>query len=255
MTWNEFLELCKKLTIFDADGKVKQYGYVEDSFTSGGFDWIIQNNGGFAEPIVKPTRCISNSSVTIETAQFYFDLSLKYHYAPTILDYRTEAMGDPYHYLRLKRCAFFQASSNAIYFFDQNIKRYGVIPLPHKKKRANLIKINFQCISSKTKYPKESWELLKYMMGPIQEIIAENFQSIPARKSLAKAKFLVTHPDIRDVFIDELNYSEILIMTEKYMEIFVALGPYLDQIASQKISVSEAMNEISSKVNAILKGK
>jgi len=255
MTWDEFLELCKKLTIFEADGKVKQYGYVEESGGLGFLSWIRQNNGGIVEPIVKPKRCILDSPEAIEAAQFYFDLSVKYHYTPTILDYKTEAMGDSQHYIRSKRCALFQASSNSVYFFDQNIKRYGVIPMPHKKKRSNLIKIKFYCISSKTKYPKEAWELLKYMVGPVQEIIAENYNSIPSRKSVATTKFLVAHPDIRDVFLDELKYSEMAIMTDKYMELSLAQMPVLDQIASKKISVSEAMNEISSKVSAILEGK
>jgi multiple sugar transport system substrate-binding protein len=255
MTWDEFLELCKKLTLFDADGKVKQYGYVEEFGGLGFLSWIRQNNGGIVAPIVKPKRCILNSPEAIEAAQFYFDLGVKYHYTPTILDYKTEAMGDPHHYLRSKNCALYQASSISVYFFDQNIKGYGVVPMPHKKRRSNLIKINFLCISSKTKYPKEAWELLKYMVGPVQEIIAENYDSIPSRKSVATTKFLVAHPDIRDVFLDELKYSEVAMMTDKYMELSLAQTPFLDQIASGKISVPEAMNGISSKVTAVLEGK
>lgn len=252
MTWNDFLELCRKLTVFTSDGKVEQYGYVEQAFGSGLLSWITQNGGGVVEPIVKPERCVINSPEAIEAAQFYFDLSVKYHYTPTIIEYRTEAMGDSFQYLRSGKCALFQAPSTAIYFFEQNIKRYGVVPLPHNKKRSNSIKISFLCINSKSKHLKEAWGLLKHMVGPVQEIIAESLQSFPARKSIAKTKFLANDPAIRNVFLEELNYSIVPIITDRYMELIVVLGPYLDQMGTKKISVSEAMNEISEKMNAII---
>ncbi|MCE5199027.1 MAG: extracellular solute-binding protein [Armatimonadota bacterium] len=78
-TWKEFLPILQRLTIRDEHGRVKQYGFLCDSWMVTQFIW--QWGGRTYTP--DGTKCVIDSPEAIAGVQFFHDLMYKYHVMPT----------------------------------------------------------------------------------------------------------------------------------------------------------------------------
>jgi len=79
-TWEEFLPIAKRLTVRDARGRIRQFGFSID--WSAMWQQFIWQWGGrvYSED---GTRCVLGSPQAVEAVQFMQDLVYKYRIAPT----------------------------------------------------------------------------------------------------------------------------------------------------------------------------
>ncbi len=86
-TWDQFLEVARRLTIKDEHGRIKQFGFL----CSWGYwpQFVMQWDGHiFSE---EGTRCVVDSPEGIAAIQFMHDLMYQYHVMPTPVDEATMA--------------------------------------------------------------------------------------------------------------------------------------------------------------------
>ncbi|MBU1078365.1 MAG: sugar ABC transporter substrate-binding protein [Spirochaetes bacterium] len=76
---NKLLEYAKKLTVRDAQGAVKQYGFYTWSWPN--FMYVF--GGGYVDDVKNPTKFTLNSPGSIAGLQFYLDMMYKHKVMPT----------------------------------------------------------------------------------------------------------------------------------------------------------------------------
>jgi len=77
-TWDDLLEKAQKLTIFNEDGRVKQYGF----YTWAWKNFVYGNGGALVDDVSNPTKCLLNEEKAIQGLEFYADLINKYKVMP-----------------------------------------------------------------------------------------------------------------------------------------------------------------------------
>ena len=180
-TWDEFLEIAKKLTKIDERGKVIQFGCTEPNM------WALINSFGGRLWNEAKIKCIFNSPEVVKAIQFLKDLSKKYRVAPTHVDYEQRSAIQMF--LAGKTAMFLGGSfTQEVFYTRGGIKfGWGVVPMPMVKKgmrEPQLIGYLRIGVSSRTKYPDEAAELVKYILST-ENIIDPGIKwgdSLPIRK-------------------------------------------------------------------------
>jgi multiple sugar transport system substrate-binding protein len=192
-TWDDFLNIAKKLTKDkNGDGRIEQFG---TGGSGGGYYWndVVHMNG--TEPLSLDGR---DTWITkpefYEAVQWWVNLSLKYHVAP--LQSETSGLGGD-----LFLNGFLATSLTGPWAFagyNKDIKfRWDVVNVPRGKagNKVSLLGLPI-AISSKTKHPKEAYELLKFLCysEEAQTLQAKWGIAMPSRKDLAMSEVFMKQP-------------------------------------------------------------
>ncbi len=96
---------------------------------------------------------------------------------------------------------------------DPGISKFNwdIVPLPHEKQTISDIAVVAWTMSSATKHPKESFELLRFLCGQEgQKMVGELGLAVPSMKAVANSPaFLQGKPDHSQLFLDALQHSTI----------------------------------------------
>ncbi len=198
-TWDDFVRAAQKLTI-KKEGRVVQYGttlppshIVELSFGAKRFDEGL-------------TQCVINSPEAKKAFQFLVDLGNKYKVIPSVSSLpRNEQYQTALDMFMTGRVAMFIITSFQLEALSKvkNI-RWDVAPIPRYDQRPRTAApgINTLVIYSKTKYPRECWEFIKFFCGPEgQKLLGRN--CVPAHKGVTYQYFLSPPPEHLRVMIDQ----------------------------------------------------
>lgn len=179
-TWNDFLDICKKLTKDkNNDGRTDQFG----AWLYYWGDVAHQNGGSVLSPNGK--ECWIDRPEFYEAIQFWANLSLKYHVAPI----PSEAGGFGGDLFQNEICATAITGPWAFAAYKKNLKfRYDIVNLPRGKagNKDELLGLPI-AISRYTKHPEEAYELLKFLTysPEAQSLQAKLGIAMPSRKDLA----------------------------------------------------------------------
>src|SRR5665647_1592113 len=245
-TWNDYLEAAKKLTVKDGD-KITQYGSDANSSWWIPTELEIRQNGG---EIFKDGNANFNSPEVIQSIQFWADLTLKYHVAPSLAE--SSGQGD------LFPSGKVAMTRNGIWMKDvyKDIKgfEWDIAPLPKNKNAGTVLHTNYLTLSTKSKHKEESWELNKWLSGPeVQEALSKKQGFLPTRKSVVANKAYDTKmPASTAIIGDALNYGQLLpyapgvkLVTDEWTKV-------LEQVYWGKISPEAAMKDFQPKAQAII---
>ncbi len=273
-TWEEFIEVAKKLTIdnqgrnalsSDFDPKnIKQYGFKMDLW-SGTIESLLLRNGTQYYPDKGDVTGI-NTPAFNQVLQNIADLINVHHVMPSPTT--AKSMPAPAVALQSKRYAMVldgQWVCND--FVKSEGLDYGVSVLPKMSSTTAVYSGALGVVFSSSKHPQETWKLLKYITNP--ESSLELFRDglwMPNRKayytdeekikvwaSLSKARV----EGYREVLIDPIiNDSQVTseIYVKNFGDINNIMLPALDQAWLGKKSVNEVMNEIMPKLEPLLQG-
>ncbi len=254
LSWKEYLDIAKKLTIRDKRGRAKQFGTLLPPL-----ELLVYQNGGkiFSED---GKRCLLDSPEAIEAIQFLYDLRNKYRVAPSLGEAVTS---DIFTLFQTGRLATFFSGRYLVPNIDKVVgKRFSwsVGPSLHKKKRANMI--IGPCgwvISKKTKHPEESYKLLEYLVSGEGEIdLAEIGYNIPVIKKIAYSDTFLNNPNhpegINKLFLDEVKYAipsplTPYAPTDRWEGI---IGDEMELVYLEKKSPEEAGKDMAEKINNLL---
>ncbi|OQP24307.1 ABC transporter substrate-binding protein [Geobacillus zalihae] len=252
MTMEEFRDLAIKLTIDkNKDGKPEQYG-------SGPIWWeaFVWSNGG--EVLNKDrTEFVLNSPEAVEALQFVADMTFKYHAAP-----------DPKALQAMSADQMFETGRVAMVFngrwmvptyrklkFD-----WDVAPIPVGKTGISTGwsgSVGY-AINKKTKFPKEAFEVIRYLAGEEgQKIQTKLGFAIPTYKSLSNTDLFLQpgqKPEHAEVFIEAAKNQRPGIWTltpnNKWLDM---LNQKLADLWNGKKSAKELMDSIKPGIDKALK--
>ncbi|OGS21676.1 MAG: hypothetical protein A2252_11770 [Elusimicrobia bacterium RIFOXYA2_FULL_39_19] len=205
-TWNEFLEVAKKMTIKDERGIVKQFGaalYDNDVL------YFVKAWGGSLWNKDK-SKCVYDTPESRAGLQFLIDMILKYHVIPDLKDSSDQGS---YEIFEGGRAGMFVGGRWYTVSFRKAKVNFGVCELPKGKIRISPISTHAWVISSQCKFPQQSYEFIKYFCSEevVKYMMAQG-DCVPPIKKLAEMEFLKKDPN----FPNEDNTAYIKTMAYAY---------------------------------------
>lgn len=253
-TWEDFLDIAKKLTKdVDGDGRLDQWGVIIPTNPDYWMPFIWQNGGEILN--ADKTKSLFDSPQNVETFQFLADLILKYHVSPTIsqqaaFGWNPFGSGKIGMYITGK---WMVPTYSAIQNFDWDVQ-----VLPRGKKMAAIANAVGFTVFNKTKHPKEAVELLKFIATEGQKYLLELGSSVPTSKSAAfSAEFMdpTKKPDNKFAFLIEIPYSHILPFHPKWNELWDVWSKYPELIFTGKLSPEYGVKKMHMEIEKILSSK
>jgi len=255
MTWEEFTELCQKVT-----EPGKYYAFATSFTVAQSAENIISFIWQKGEDIMHPDRegkwVVTFGSKAKEAISWYRDLIHKYKVMPKdIFGLEAQDIFDGFnagsYSMFITGC--WARSEN---FAQKAPFEWGVMPLPHPKdgQRANLTEPQVFFIPKDSPHKKEAWEFLSYMVSTNNmAALAAGDWLFPTRKSsLALAPFN-SREYYWDVCLSALKYGRPYVPHPAWGEFTDrVLGPTLQAMLMKKIDIDRGVEKIIKEGNRIL---
>lgn len=251
-TWNDMLNAAQKLTIDTPEGK--QYGFLSQYENQSGYYNFMVMNGG---KIISEDRTKSgfDDPKSIEALQFLVDLIYKYNVAPD--GKQMVELNSPMDIFTSGRAAMTTVGSWYVPILNGALgEDIDFAPLP-KSPNTNERKTIIHGLSwagyANTKYPEETWKFINYLISPeFNKSLATSAITIPSYEGMAQ-DWVDSVPYYNlQTFIDAVNYSWPYPVSKKTSEwMSIEMSELKDAYLGNK-TVTEAMNTIAEKMNAIL---
>jgi multiple sugar transport system substrate-binding protein len=249
-TWEEFLEIAKKLT--SGSGPQKRFGFGIPYFNFGLTPFwysagtsILKNN--LTEPNLDDPKFL-------EAVKFLHSLVHQHAVSPD------PANTDPNAVFQL-----FAAGKIAMtggghwpmqFFAANNFKDFDVLPWPKKVSKATVFGVDGWGISPKTKNTDLAWELLKELASAeSQRQAAGSGVAIPARRSVAETEEFLKQPASAKLFYESLSYAQPVQAPANYSDverIFMRhLGTVMANEATPEDALKKAQAELSEAMESV----
>ncbi len=251
LSWQEFIDLAKKLTLRDEAGNIKQYGMV------GGLGWdepmFTMYGANVFDKSINPTKTnlINNDSLINAMFEVY-----RWQYANRI------HLGDAT--IRTGNVSVSSLLYNDNYCMTtdgpwilRNLATdkidYGVTPFPRVIKPVLILDVNSLAIYSGSKNPDKSWELISYLASfEPQLIIGKRLRGVPA---LIAAKDGLINNDYGakycEAFLYDLETANTNIITANSYLIPILESWRLNTEAIFDKKYDEELNKLKSKYRSI----
>ena len=182
-TWSDYLLAAKKLTRdHDGDGVTDQYGCIIDFWGARIYPWIWQNNGQIFS--ADGLNCLLDQKEAVEAVQFLYDLQFRHRVTPKSL---THEFKNNVEFFHSGKAAMFISGAWDI----QNLRKnknidWDIAHLPRRKKSATILGMENYAISKNSRYPYESWKLLRFLLSAeTQKPMGRELEKQPSRRSAA----------------------------------------------------------------------
>lgn len=214
MSWDEFKELARRLTIRNPDGSFKQYGMV------GGLAWndimFGMYGGSFFDRQVDPTEpTVLDNEELIKGIVDVFKLQYSDRLHLGDVPLRSSSMNVS-SLLYNNQFAMGIDGPWALRNLENDGIRYGLTPLPRGKFPAQLLDVNAVAIYSGSKNPREAWQLIQYLASEnVQSLFGRRLRGVP---SLIAAKASLINNDYNaadcEAFIADLPFATPNVISE-----------------------------------------
>jgi multiple sugar transport system substrate-binding protein len=197
--WNfeEFLEVAKKLTVRDKNGKVGQYGFSFSTWMPGWVMWLWNNGGDVLTPDGKRATGVFDSPENVETVTFLRDLIAKHRVAPALSEVASmgvdlfangqAAMVVSGHWSMV---GYKNAPKDAQGKPKIDWQRLGVTNLPHNTPEPHTVMYEAGfAIPAKAENPDLAWEYVKFWSSErLQKVYNASGIAVCARKDVSQAR-------------------------------------------------------------------
>ena len=255
-TWEEFVDVAKKLTIKNGD-RVEQYGVygLEDYYQTIA---LIMSNGGnwFNEDY---TASAANTPEVREVLQKIYDLRVVDGASPEARLLQNAGMNAS-QMLQTGRIAMLVTGSWALQELANMDFEVGVAVLPKFKEAVTHGQAHLHVASKNTKHPEEAWKLIKFLSSEDYQL--QNVRAglwLPNRKSLYTEegiqKWLTegVHPEgfekLIPYFLSSKVYPYAMLPSQRIQEETTA---QLDAFFYGGLALDTALQNIETAVNAVL---
>ncbi len=255
-TWEEMLDLAKKLTKRDTGGRVTQYGFY-------GWAWqnfIYGNGADLVDDVKSPTKTRLDDPNAIEGLQFYSDLINKYEVMPTPLAMANLGMGVDMMFASGRLAMFLSGVWETPALREKYNFHWDVAMFPKNKagvRRFGSGGTGYGIIKS-TRHPKEAWEVVKALTSaPVQAEMARRGLAQPALRSIAMGPDWAGSslpPQNKKMLNEAVEYIVFDPFHSRWREIEAKfIIPEFDLLKSGKETAQQAVQNIVPKINALLK--
>lgn len=185
-TWNfeQFEEVCRKLTVTDDSGKVTRYGIAPGNGWTTWFPFIYKNDGKILDEDGKRLIVDSNAA---EALQWSFDLANASHVSTNPDDITTMGAGEV-DLFKSGMAAMTIGGRFITYFLSDFTGNYGFTTIPANK--SNTAPLNFVALgmAKDSKNKEAAWEFIKFYCGKTgQEINSATGMGMPVMKSVTES--------------------------------------------------------------------
>ncbi|BEK98760.1 ABC transporter [Nocardia seriolae] len=219
-TFAEFLAAAQALTHRDADGRTRQWGFVDAWVPYFSAACFGMNNGcEWFSPPVRPTRTNLGDPRFAAGLQFYADLAVRHRVAPGVGDRQSVSAQDLF---RSGRAAMLMGGHWLYSEFagrDDLDVDVTVLPVGPQGGPGSITDIGSTGLAIAAASPRreQAWEFVKFATGPEgQAIIAESGLFVPVlRSAMGAPGFAAAHPGLRnlEVFTEGPEHSRPLAVT------------------------------------------
>ncbi len=255
-TWSQFLDIAKKLTLFDGKGRATQYGFY-------GWAWknfIYGNGGALVDNVDDPTKTLIDSPKSIEGLQFYVDLINKYRVMPTPVALANSGMGVDMMFEIGQLAMFLSGVWETPSFRTTKDLRWDVAMFPKNDKgiRGFGTGGTGYAILKSSKHKQEAWEIIKALTGPEgQTELAKTGLAQPARIAISEGPAFgldtASAPANKKMLNEAVKYTVYDPFSPGWREIEAKyLQPALDTLFNGQESVADAVKRIAPEVNKAL---
>lgn len=259
-TWNDFYEICKKVTRdTDGDGQVDQFGTF-------GFSWqeaVYTNGQRLFEP--DGSAAYFDSPGVVEAVEFLMKLNA--------LHLNAKVTSNDFDAGKVAFRPFLFSTYKAYKPYPYRVKKYGqfeweCIKLPRGPKGNNVAELHslLMGISSRTKYEKEAWEFLKFLVYKenTQTNVLKYSYGIPVLRYITESEFgerVFSAVSPEETFINKSLLSEVIeqsIVTpkfQKYEDAVTMADKEIFQAVSMEKDAGKSMGDLNKQINEFLKNK
>jgi multiple sugar transport system substrate-binding protein len=266
--WETFLQIVQKLTV-DKNGKnALDSGFDKDNIESYGVSWptwwvplhaaIASNGGQWINP--KTGKIVLDSPDAMEALQKIYDLSLKYHVAPS--DEMTQQLGmSTAQMLENGKLAIAIDGSWSLASLYKIKGRLGTAVMPKMKQPATDMQAHIHCAMAKSKNPDAAWKWVRFLSTPFyQTMFCKSGLWLPSQTALMTPEGLKTwitpgiHPEGYEMIVTKYakDFGHVLYNPPGYPKVGPILQPAWDKIRIGEATVAEAMPPAVAEANAIL---
>jgi multiple sugar transport system substrate-binding protein len=243
-TWDEFLEISKKLTT--GSGADKVYGFALPYYTFGITPWLYSNGTSMMSEDLKTSQ-LTDPKLQ-ETVGWVRDLVTKHGVAPQ------PKGSDPYQLFPAGKAAmtgaghFVTGGFKAAGFSD-----YDILPWPKGTTKSTVFGAGAFAISKASKNPELSWEFIKMLTDQqTQKKWADAGSAVPSTKTAASSKEFLAMPEHASEFYDSLSYAKPVAAPGAYNVLDPAFMRAMDEIMSGQ-DVARSLDKANKDVEEALK--
>jgi multiple sugar transport system substrate-binding protein len=208
-TWSQFMDTVQKLT--KGDGADKVYGIYSDpsSYWLQGYVW--SRGSDFISPDGKKATGSLDSPDTVEIVQRWADMVTKQKVSPTA-DTMSTMGGAAQMFISGKLAMMDNGRWPQTDLKKAKDLEFGLVmpPLDDKtNKRVVVLHTSAFCLNPQTKFVDQSWELAKYLGGPVgNKLFGQAGWAVPCLPSVVKELGWDTDP-IEKVWIDSIPFATV----------------------------------------------
>ncbi|MEH7114014.1 sugar ABC transporter substrate-binding protein [Neobacillus niacini] len=253
MTWDEVLEIAKKINN-PADSVIGLDPAQGFNVGEGPAYFKMPILWQFGAEVISPDGTTAdgyiNSKEALRALQFYQDLYFKHGVAAVDMPptpFETDKLGMTV----LGSWAISELQQTPGFILGED---FGIAPLPRGQNQVVPNGGWALGISSKTKYPEEAWEFVKFATGyEGAKMFVGISGDLPARYSVAK-DFPELNEYPKNIFVQQdQNYSKSRPVTPAYPIISEAIKDLFEDVGKEGKDVGTAANQAAEKINNGLK--
>ncbi|OMF36919.1 ABC transporter substrate-binding protein [Paenibacillus sp. FSL H8-0548] len=273
-TWDEFVEVAKKLTI-DTKGKsaneagfdaknIKQYGINISTWWGVYSNFVYSNGGDFVSADGKSFAL--NQPEAVEAIQKMSDLMNVHHVAPSPVQAKNIPSTNVA--LQTKKVAMAIDGQWASTGLAQSKFNFNVGVMPVLKEPVTTVVCGMFSIFKSTEHPQEAWELLKALLDPEASI-----DMITAGTWMPSYKDWYTEPALLAKWTENLDsrpsgYKDAIVdviltkshqtptgYVKNFTKIMDIVNPALDKVWLGQQTAQEAMDSIAAKAQEQVQGR
>ncbi len=253
-TWAEFLSKAKKLVKKDAQGRIVQFGFVDDwpIWES----WVLSNGGSLVDNIKNPTKCTLDKKAAYDAIQFRADMIHKYKVMPSPSQMTAMGgMGSGDMFVSGKAGMFYSGIWKTPSFRQIKDFKWDVVMFPKGPTgvRAFSTGGSGYAITNKSKNKEAAWKLVTYLAGEKgQTQLAQTGLAQPAMKKIAESPAFLDGQDPKNkkIVLAGVKYVKFMPLVSDWEEINVSMiAPKFDKIWSGKATAKEICQEIVPEIN------
>jgi len=243
-TWDDFLEIAKKLT--KGSGADKVYGFALPYYSFGITPWLYSNGTSMMSDDLKASQLTDPKFQ--ETIAWVRDLVTKHGVSPQ------PKGSDPYQLFPAGKAAM----TGAGHFVTGGFKKagfsdYDILPWPKNSTKATVFGAGAFAISKTSKNPELSWEFIKMLTDQqTQKKWADAGSAVPSTKTAASSKEFLASPEHASEFYNSLSYAKPVAAPGAYNVLDPAFMRAMDEIMSGQ-DIAAALKKANQDVEAALK--
>jgi multiple sugar transport system substrate-binding protein len=223
-TWDDFLEISKKLTT--GSGANKVYGFAMPYYSFGITPWLYSNGTSMMSEDLK-TAQLTDPQVQ-KTVEWVRDLATKYGVSPQ------PKGSDPYQLFPAGKAAMTGAGHFVTGGFAKaGFSDYDILPWPKGTTKSTVFGAGAFAISKTSKNQELAWEFIKMLTDQqTQKKWADAGSAVPSTKTAASSKEFLAAPEHASEFYNSLSYAKPVAAPGAYNVLDPAFMRAMDEIMS-----------------------